>query len=89
MGEEGKKPGNAFIPYRGSKLTRLLKDSLGGNCRTVMIANLNPALHGFEDTYNTLHYANRAKNIKVALTRNSLDVQVHLNNYNQLISQLK
>jgi len=54
-----------FIPYRGSKLTRLLKDSLGGNCRTVMIANVSPAVHVFEDTYNTLNYANRAKNIKV------------------------
>ena len=40
----------------------------------MMIANLNPALHGFEDTYNTLHYANRAKKIKVTVTRNSLDV---------------
>lgn len=52
-----------FVPYRGSKLTRLLKDSLGGNCRTVMIANVSPAAQSFEDTYNTLVYANRAKNI--------------------------
>jgi kinesin family protein 18/19 len=44
-----------------------LKDSLGGNCRTIMIANLNPSIAGFEDTYNTLNYANRAKNIKVNL----------------------
>ena len=45
-------------------MTRLLKDSLGGNARTVMIANVSPAINTFEDTYNTLKYANRAKNIK-------------------------
>lgn len=49
------------IPYRDSKLTRLLKDSLGGNCRTVMIVNISPAWAAFEDTRNTLKYANRAK----------------------------
>ena len=51
----------AHIPFRDSKLTRLLKDSLGGNCRTVMIANISPAWTAFEDTRNTLKYANRAK----------------------------
>jgi kinesin family protein 18/19 len=49
------------VPYRDSKLTRLLKDSLGGNCRTVMIANISPAWVAFEDTRNTLKYADRAK----------------------------
>lgn len=53
-----------YIPYRDSKLTRLLKDSLGGNCRTVMIANISGAHSSFEETHNTLKYANRAKNIK-------------------------
>lgn len=52
------------IPYRDSKLTRLLKDSLGGNCWTVMIANISPSHLSYEDTHNTLKYANRAKNIK-------------------------
>ena len=42
------------IPYRDSKLTRLLKDSLGGNSRTVMIANVSPFIYNFDDTYNTL-----------------------------------
>ena len=54
----------AHIPYRDSKLTRLLKDSLDGNCRTVMIANISPISSCYEDTHNTLKYANRAKNIK-------------------------
>jgi kinesin family protein 18/19 len=52
---------NGHIPYRDSKLTRLLKDSLGGNCRTVMIANISPAFSAYEDTINTLKYADRAK----------------------------
>ena len=52
------------VPYRNSKLTRLLKDSLGGNCRTVMIANVSPSGLSYEDTYNTLKYADRAKQIK-------------------------
>ena len=53
-----------YIPFRDSKLTRLLKDSLGGNCRTVMIANISPSNLCYEETHNTLKYANRAKNIK-------------------------
>jgi len=50
-----------YVPYRDSKLTRLLKDSLGGNCRTVMIANISPCSSHYEDTHNTLKYANRTK----------------------------
>ena len=45
--------GAKYIPYRNSKLTRLLKDSIGGNCRTVMIANVSPSAETFEDTFNT------------------------------------
>lgn len=56
--------GLRHIPYRDSKLTRLLKDSLGGNCKTVMIANVSPCITSYEDTYNTLKYATRAKSIK-------------------------
>lgn len=56
--------GRRHVPYRDSKLTRLLQDSLGGNCKTVMIAAVSPSNHSYEDTYNTLKYADRAKNIK-------------------------
>lgn len=56
--------GTVHIPYRDSKLTRLLKDSLGGNTRTVMIAAVAPSEIQFEETVNTLKYANRAKNIQ-------------------------
>ena len=81
-----KKP---YIPYRDSKLTRLLKDSLGGNARTVMIANVSPSINTFDDTYNTLKYANRAKNIKTIVTRNVLNAQYHISNYANIINNLK
>lgn len=61
--------GHRHIPYRDSKLTRLLKDSLGGNCRTVMIANVSPSSLSYEDTYNTLKYATRAKKSNLFLKR--------------------
>merc|ERR1711879_215387 len=59
------------VPYRDSKLTRLLKDSLGGKCKTVMIANISPSSLSYDDTHNTLKYADRAKNIKSKLTKNT------------------
>merc|ERR1719218_287803 len=55
---------SSFIPYRDSKLTRLLQDSLGGNTRTVMVANVGPADYNFDETLSTLRYADRAKRIK-------------------------
>ncbi|EFN55742.1 hypothetical protein CHLNCDRAFT_14136, partial [Chlorella variabilis] len=54
----------SHVPYRDSKLTRLLQDSLGGNSKTVMIANVGPAVYNFEETLSTLRYASRAKFIK-------------------------
>ena len=87
LGEKGNK-GN-FVPYRDSKLTRLLKDSLGGNCRTVMIANISPAESSFEETLNTLKYANRAKNIKTQVKRNVLNVNYHISEYVELINNLR
>lgn len=56
--------GGVHVPYRDSKLTRLLQDSLGGNSKTLMIACVSPATINFEETLNTLKYANRAKNIR-------------------------
>lgn len=55
---------SSHIPYRDSKLTRLLQDSLGGNSKTVMVACIGPASYNYEETLGTLRYANRAKNIK-------------------------
>ena len=55
---------NSYVPYRDSKLTRLLKDSLGGNSRTVMITNISTSSRDYEETVNSLKYAIRAKAIK-------------------------
>lgn len=52
------------IPYRDSKLTRLLQDSLGGNTKTIMIAAVSPASDNYEETLSTLRYASRAKYIQ-------------------------
>lgn len=51
----------SFVPYRDSKLTRLLKDSLGGNTKTIMIACVSPCYTAYEETVNTLKYASRAR----------------------------
>jgi len=57
-------PKCTYIPYRDSKLTRILQDSLGGNTKTVMIANVGPADYNVEETLSTLRYASRAKHIQ-------------------------
>ena len=66
-------PSSFHIPYRDSKLTRLLQDSLGGNSRTIMVACVSPASSNAEESTNTLRYAERARNIKNAAVRNVVD----------------
>ena len=83
---KGTKP---HIPYRDSKLTRLLKDSLGGNSRTVMIANISPFIYSFDDTYNTLNYADRAKHIKTRVKANVINNKSVVNNYLSVIKHLQ
>jgi len=58
-----------FVPYRDSKLTRILKDSLGGNTRTIMIACISPSSLFYDETINTLTYAQRALSIKNKVTK--------------------
>ena len=53
-----------YVNYRDSKLTRILKEALGGNCKTVMIAHVSPASSSYEETRNTMVYADRSKKIK-------------------------
>lgn len=84
------------VPYRNSKLTRLLKFSLGGNCKTVMIVCISPSSEHFDETQNTLRYANRAKNIQTKVTRNVFNVNRHVKDFlvkideqMALINQLK
>lgn len=69
------------VPYRNSKLTRLLKFSLGGNCKTVMIVCISPSSQHFDETQNTLRYANRAKNIQTKVTRNVYNVNRHVKDF--------
>ena len=78
-----------FVPYRDSKLTRILKESLGGNTQTVMIACISPANSALEETLNTLRYAERARNIKNKVVQNTKEVEVHVSEYKEIISSLK
>lgn len=60
------------VPFRDSKLTRILKESLIGNSKTLMIANISPSSQNYEDTLNTLKYANRTKDLKTKITKNTI-----------------
>lgn len=80
---------SSHIPYRDSKLTRLLQDSLGGNARTVMVANIGPASYNVEETLTTLRYANRAKNIKNKPRVNEDPKDALLREFQEEIARLK
>ncbi|XP_050512578.1 osmotic avoidance abnormal protein 3 isoform X2 [Diabrotica virgifera virgifera] len=77
------------IPYRDSKLTRLLQDSLGGNTRTLMIACVSPSSRDYIETLSTLRYANRAKNIHNKPKVNEDPKDTILRQYQEEISRLK
>ncbi|KAJ3190381.1 Kinesin-like protein kif3b [Gaertneriomyces sp. JEL0708] len=80
---------STHVPYRDSKLTRLLQDSLGGNAKTLMIATLSPASYNFDETVSTLRYANRAKNIKNKPKINEDPKDAMLRQYQEEIAKLK
>lgn len=80
---------STHIPYRDSKLTRLLQDSLGGNTKTVMIANIGPADFNYDETLSTLRYANRAKNIKNKPKINEDPKDAMLRQFQEEIERLK
>ncbi len=77
------------IPYRDSKLTRLLQDSLGGNTKTIMIAAVSPADFNFDETLSTLRYASRAKFIKNKPRINEDPKDALLKEYIEEINRLK
>lgn len=87
----GTTSGAVHVPYRDSKLTRLLQDSLGGNSKTVMIACVSPATVNFEETLNTLKYANRAKNIKnrPIVNQQEAELEAKQKNDDEMISRMK
>lgn len=80
---------STHIPYRDSKLTRLLQDSLGGNSKTVMVATIGPASYNYEETLTTLRYANRAKNIKNKPKINEDPKDTMLRQFQEEIDRLK
>jgi len=77
------------IPYRDSKLTRLLQDSLGGNTKTLMVAAVSPADYNYDETLSTLRYANRAKNIKNKPIVNEDPKDAKLREYKEEIERLR
>ena len=78
------------IPYRDSKLTRLLEDSLGGNCKTTMMGMISPAYESFNESLSTLKFANRAKKIKNRPKINQdIDSKAMLSRYEKEIQQLR
>lgn len=83
---EGK---STHVPYRDSKLTRLLQDSLGGNSKTVMIAAISPADYNFDETVTTLRYASRAKMIKNQPRVNQDPKDALLKQYEEEIAKLR
>jgi kinesin family protein 18/19 len=82
--------GARYVNYRDSKLTRLLKEALSGNCRTVMIAHVSPTSVHRDESKNTLIYADRANKISNKVEQNVLDVSyLHVAQYRDIISDLK
>uniref|UniRef100_A0A182SYH1 Kinesin-like protein n=1 Tax=Anopheles maculatus TaxID=74869 RepID=A0A182SYH1_9DIPT len=77
------------VPYRDSKLTRLLQDSLGGNSKTIMIANIGPSEFNYNETLTTLRYAHRAKTIENKPVKNEDPQDTKLREYQNEIAELR
>lgn len=88
LGKQHKR-GLAYVPYRNSKLTRILKDGLSGNSQTIMVATISPADNQYHHTVNTLKYANRAKEIKTHIQKNIGTVDTHVADYQRMIDNLQ
>ena len=85
----GKHAENMYVPFRNSKLTRLLKESLSGNSRTAMVANVSCGSDQYAHTVNTLKYADRAKEILTHVVQNLQTVESHIGDYQRLIDNLQ
>lgn len=83
------KKGGSHVPFRNSKLTRLLQDALCGNSKTLMIANVSSSLFQYDHTVNTLKYADRAKEIKTKVIPTVDCIRLHVTEYQRLIAQLQ
>ncbi|KAL6521577.1 Kinesin-like protein KIN-8B [Orobanche gracilis] len=88
LGKQQKK-GLAYVPYRNSKLTRILKDGLSGNSQTIMVATISPADNQYHHTVSTLKYADRAKEIKTHIQKNIGTINAHMSDYQKIIDNLQ
>ncbi|KAG1677565.1 hypothetical protein FOA52_014463 [Chlamydomonas sp. UWO 241] len=79
----------SYVPYRNSKLTRLLKDGLSGNSRTAMVATVSAAGDQYHHSIGTLKYADRAKEIKTHVVQNVGTVESHISDYQRIIDNLQ
>lgn len=86
-GEKKPLKSTGFVNYRDSKLTRILKDVLGGNCFTVMIANVAANDTSYEDTYNTLCYARTCKHIRAVVTKSEYSVNASIAHYKDIANK--
>ena len=79
-----------YIPWRDSKLTRLLQEPLSGNSRIVMIATVSPSIDSFDETMFTLQYAHKAKGVKIVLKKNVVDLETpRINKFDEYIQNLR
>ena len=79
-----------YIPWRDSKLTRLLQEPLSGNSRIVMIATVSPSIDAFDETMFTLQNAHKAKGVKIVLQKNVVELDTpRINKYDEYIQSLK
>ncbi|GAB2283040.1 Kinesin-like protein KIN-8B [Dionaea muscipula] len=88
LGKQQKK-GLAYVPYRNSKLTRILKDGLSGNSQTIMVATVSPCHYQYHHTINTLKYADRAKEIRTHIQKNIGTIDTHVSDYQRMIDSLQ
>ena len=79
----------AYIPWRDSKLTMILKDYLSGNSKVVMIANISPSLYVIEDTFSTLNFAKKIKRVKTNAQKNVENEAVRIDKFDSIIASLK
>ena len=83
-------PNKGYISWRDSKLTRLLQEPLSGNSRIVMIATVSPSIDSFDETMFTLQYAQKAKNVKVVMKKNVVELDTpRINKYDEYIQNLR
>ena len=87
---KNKKTSKTFTPYKDSKLTQILEDSLGGNSVTYLIANISPCDENFEETLSTLQFADRAHSIEIKVTKNQLNNNESFQSkeYNKIVDEL-